>query len=307
MAQTQRKRVRILGAPLDLGSGRRGVDMGPSAVRVAGLERQLELLGQDVEDYGDIDVEIPETQSVGDPRLRYADVILKVVESVARVTQQALDDDRFPLMLGGDHSIAIGSVAGSAAHFRERKQGLGVIWFDAHGDMNTAETTPSGNIHGMSLAILCGLGDPRFTELLGFCPKVRPDHVAIVGVRDIDAGERDNLRRSGVRVFTMRDVDELGIREVMSRAITVASRDTEGIHLQFDTDALDPAFAPGTGTPVRGGISYREAHLAMEMLHDSKAVRAVDLVEVNPVLDERNRTAELGVELILSLFGKSIL
>jgi len=307
MAAAQTKKIRIIGAPLDLGSGRRGVDMGPSALRVAGLERHLEAMGYDVEDVGDVDVGIPETQVVGDERLRFADAILKTAGSLAEMTQQSLDEGRLPLVLGGDHSIAIGSVAGAAAHYRAKKQQIGVVWIDAHGDMNTSETTPSGNIHGMSLAILLGMGDKRFTDLHVAGPKVRPEHVALVGSRDLDAGERDTIRRSGVNVLTMRDIDELGIKEVMNRAIAAASRDTDGIYLQFDTDSIDPAVAPGTGTPVRGGLSYREAHLAMEMLYDSKAVRAIDFVEINPVLDERNRTAELGVELLMSLMGKRIL
>jgi len=307
MPQTASRRIRIIGAPLDLGSGRRGVDMGPSALRVAGLERHLEALGHDVEDIGDVDVGIPETEEVGDLRMRFASTILRTVGQLAELTEKALEDGRTPLVLGGDHSIALGSVAGSTAYYRRRDQHLGLVWVDAHGDMNTPETTPSGNIHGMSLSLVLGHGDRRFTELNGPSPKVRPEHVALVGVRDLDPGERALVRRSGVHIFTMRDIDELGIREVMNRAIAAAARDTEGIHVQFDTDVIDPADAPGTGTPVRGGLSYREAHLAMEMLHDSRLVRAVDFVEINPILDERNRTAELGVELIASLLGKRIL
>jgi arginase len=307
MTSMPTKRVRIIGAPIDLGSGRRGVDMGPSALRVAGLERKLEEVGYAVEDAGDLEVEIPETQAVGDPKLRYVDTIVRAAEGLAARTQAALDAGFMPLVLGGDHSIAIGSLAGAAAHYRAKRQEVGVIWVDAHGDMNTSATTPSGNIHGMSLAIALGLGDRRLTELHGPGPKVRPEHVALVGARDLDRGERETIKRSGIRVFTMREIDELGIREVMNRAIECASHGTAGIYVEFDTDVIDPSVAPGTGTPVRGGLGYREAHLMMEMLHDCGAVRGVDFVEINPILDERNRTAELGVELLLSLFGKTIL
>lgn len=309
--ETRSSRIRIIGVPLDLGAGRRGVDMGPSALRVAGLDTRLEGLGYDVEDYGDLDVAIPEQEEVKsadrDRRMRYAAAILESSERLARVVRSALEDNRLPLVLGGDHSIAIGSIAGAAGWYRDRGQRLGMVWLDAHGDMNTPDSTPSGNIHGMCLAISCGLGDPRFTGVAGPAPKVDPKHVALVGARDLDPGERDNFRKLGATVFTMRDLDELGAREVMRRAIEIATRDTAGIHVQFDMDVIDPEDAPGTGTPVRGGLTYREAHLAMEMLADTGAVRALDLVEINPVLDERNRTAELGTELILSALGKRII
>lgn len=307
MPTPSRLPIRIIGVPLDLGSGRRGVDMGPSALRVAGLEAHLESLGYVVEDAGDLDVCIPETQPFGQERLRYAEPILQTSLALADAVRSTLDAGRIPLVLGGDHGIAIGSIAGSAAYFRGRNQRLGVVWLDAHGDMNTPETTPSGNIHGMGLAIALGLGDPRFTTLAGQAPKLDARHVAVVGVRDLDPGERDHFRRTNVSVFTMREIDELGVREVMRRAIDIAARDTAGIHVQFDMDVIDPEDAPGTGTPVRGGMTYREAHLAMELLADSAAIRAVDLVEINPVLNERNRTAELGLELLLSVLGKRIL
>lgn len=301
------KKVRIVGAGLDLGSGRRGVDMGPSALRVAGLQSRLAALGYDVEDIGDVRVAIPETEVVGDTHLRFAAAILKTVSALADAVRESLNAGRLPIVVGGDHSIAIGSIAGAASYYQFHKQSLGVVWLDAHGDMNTADTTPTGNIHGMSLAIALGMGDPRFTQLAGHAPMVNPHHVALVGVRDLDPGEREHIRKAGLHVFTIRDVDELGFREVMNRAIAIASRDTVGIHVQLDMDVIDPDDAPGTGTPVRGGLSYREAHLAMEMLADSKAVRAVDIVEINPVLDERNRTAELALELLCSCLGKRIL
>ena len=300
-------RIRIIGVPLDLGAGRRGVDMGPSALRVAGLQPKIEQLGLAVEDSGDLDVTIPETQPFGQERLRFAEPILALSGVLATAVRGALADGCLPLVLGGDHSIAIGSVAGSSAHFTGKGERLGVVWLDAHGDINTPETTPSGNIHGMGLAILVGMGDSRFTRLGGAAPMLDGRHVAVVGARDLDPGERDNFRRTGIQVFTMRDIDEFGAREIMRRAIEVASRGTAGIHVQLDMDVIDPEDAPGTGTPVRGGMTYREAHLAMEMLADSGAVRAIDLVEVNPILDVHNRTAELAVELLLSALGKTIL
>jgi len=299
--------IRIIGVPLDLGSGRRGVDMGPSAVRVAGLQARLAALGRDVEDQGDVAVGIPETSAVGSSKLRFAEAVLGTAAAVAQAVASTLGEGRLPLILGGDHSIAIGSVAGSTRHFAAAGQRLGVVWLDAHGDLNTPETSPSGNIHGMSLAVLLGHGDRRLTELAGPAPKLDPRHMAIVGVRDLDAGERALAHRLGLTVFTMREIDELGVREVMRRAIDKAAADTAGIHVQLDMDVLDPSDAPGTGTPVRGGLSYREAHLAMELLSDSRAVRAADMVEINPILDERNCTAELGLELMLSLMGKRIL
>lgn len=281
--------------------------MGPSAIRVAGLEARLEALGHRVSDYGDIDVMIPETQEVGASTLRYKPAILAACESVRREVARSLTDGRLPLILGGDHSIAIGSVAGSTGHFARRGESIGLLWFDAHGDSNTPETTPSGNVHGMSLAVSLGWGDEDLVHLGGRAPKVSPEQTALIGVRDLDPGEREFLRRMGVTVFTIRDLDERGMRDVLVDALKVAGRGTAGIHLSFDLDVVDPEDAPGTGTPVMGGITYREAHLAMEMLGDETNVVAVDFVEVNPVLDSRNGTAILAVELAQSLFGKRIL
>ena len=301
------RRVRLIGMQIDLGAGRRGVDMGPSALRLAGLDELLAGIGVDVQDSGDVTACIPEAAARGDDRLRYRDTIASACTELAVRVKAALADGRAPLALGGDHSLAIGSLAGSAAHFQERGERLGVIWMDAHADFNTAETTPSGNVHGMALAVCCGLGDPMLTHLLGFAPKVEPAQCVLIGVRDLDPGERDNLRGAGVTVFTMREVDEMGIHTVVDRALEVAGKGTAGVHLSFDMDVLDPTEAPGTGTPVRGGISYREAHLAMEVLSDSGRLRSLDLVEINPVLDDRNRTAALGVELICSALGTRIL
>jgi arginase len=261
----------------------------------------------DVEDSGDVTASIPEAAPPGDAKLKYCDVIGPACTELGRRVEAALREVRVPLTLGGDHSLAIGTLAGSAAYFRQSKKRLGLIWMDAHGDFNTAETTPSGNIHGMSCAISCGMGAPELVNLLGFSPKIQPSHCVLIGLRDLDPGERENLLEAGVGVFTMREIDELGMRTVVDRALAQASRGTAGVHLSFDMDVIDPSEAPGTGTPVRGGISYREAHLAMELIADSEQLRALDLVEINPVLDEHNKTASLGVELVCSALGKKIL
>lgn len=299
--------IEVIGVPVDLGAGRRGVDMGPSAIRIADLEHKLEHLGHRVHDFGDLEVEIPETQKVGVGKLRYKHAILAFCEELCKVVARAHARERMPLVLGGDHSIAIGSVAGSACHFGERGESIGLIWFDAHGDANTPDTTPSGNIHGMSLAVLLGRGDPDLVNLGGRAPKVNPRNVALIGIRDVDAGERDILKESGVTVYTMRDLDERGMRDVMDEAIRTASDGTAGVHLSFDLDVVDPEDAPGTGTPVWGGITYREAHLAMELLSERANIIAMDLVEVNPVLDTKNLTGILAVEMAQSLLGKRIL
>jgi arginase len=303
----KKRSIDIIGVPVDLGAGRRGVDMGPSAIRIADLEEKLEALGHKVHDRGDIDVMIPETQRVGGDRLRYKQPVLAACDSLRQVVEESLGKGRLPLVLGGDHSLAIGSVAGTASHFAREGEAIGLIWFDAHGDANTPDTTPSGNIHGMSLAVALGLGDHDLCHLGGRCPKVDPRHAVLIGLRDVDTGERENLKRSGVTVYTMRDIDERGMRDVVDEAIRVAGDGTAGIHLSLDLDVLDPEDAPGTGTPVWGGITYREAHLAMEMVSDRAHVVAMDLVEVNPVLDTQNMTAILATELALSALGKRIL
>jgi arginase len=281
--------------------------MGPSAIRIADIEPRLEGLGHRVTDFGDIDVQIPETQKVGAGKLRYKPAIRAACESLRTEVERALGEGRMPLVLGGDHSIAIGSVAGSSNHFARAGEHIGLIWFDAHGDANTPETTPSGNIHGMSLAVSIGIGDPDLVNLGGRAPKVLPRNTVLIGIRDVDAGERDTLKKSGVTVYTMRDVDERGMRDVVDEAIRIAADGTAGIHLSFDLDVLDPEDAPGTGTPVWGGVTYREAHLAMEMLADRAQLVAIDLVEVNPVLDTKNMTGVLAAELAQGLLGKRIL
>lgn len=299
--------IALLGVPLDLGAGRRGVDMGPSAMRAAGLNARLESLGYHVEDLGNIEVEQQESSKVGAENARYLKPIAATCRALAARVERALRQGRFPIVLGGDHSVAVGTVNGVAAHYRRRGHRVGVIWMDAHTDMNTPETSPSGNVHGMPLACLVGAGPRELAHLQGVAPVLDPRNVALVGIRDVDLDERPVVRESGVTVFTMRDIDERGMRAVMTDAIGIASRGTVGIHLSLDMDGIDPDEAPGVGTPVRGGISYREAHLAMEMLCDSRLLRSVEVVEVNPILDVANRTAQLAVELALSAMGKRIL
>ncbi len=305
---TRKKRsIDVIGVPVDLGAGRRGVDMGPSAIRIADLESRLESLGHKVHDEGDLDVMIPETQKVGEDKLRYKTPVLAACDELRRAVEESLGKGRLPLVLGGDHSIAIGSVSGTSNHAAREGEHIGLIWFDAHGDANTPESTPSGNIHGMSLAVLLGQGDHDLVHLGGRAPKVQARNAVLIGVRDLDAGEREILKRSGVTVYTMRDIDERGMRDVVDEAIRLAGDGTAGIHLSFDLDVLDPEDAPGTGTPVWGGITYREAHLAMELLADRANIVAMDLVEVNPVLDTQNMTGILAAELAQSALGKRIL
>jgi arginase len=301
------ERIRIIGVPMDLGASRRGVDMGPSALRVAGLQARLKQLGRQVEDIGNIPVRQPEEQHYGEKNAKYLEEICETCKDLAEIVRKTLDEDFFPLVLGGDHSIAVGTIAGVACHFQKQSKRVGMIWLDAHGDMNTPETSPSGNVHGMPLASIMGYGPPELTGLGGVKPMVEPRNVAIVGVRDLDSKERRLVKESGVHVFTMRDIDERGMREVMSEALRFAGDETAGVAVSLDMDFVDPSDAPGVGTPVRGGVTYREAHLAMEMIADSRAMVSLELVEINPVIDLHNTTALLGVELVLSGLGKKIL
>ncbi len=300
-------RIRIIGVPLDLGGNRRGVDMGPSAIRVANLNARLRVLGYEVEDAGNIAVPLPEMGPYGDRRARYLKEIAVACAGLAKEVRRALRVGYAPLVLGGDHSIAVGTVAGLSRHFGERNQRVGIIWIDAHADMNTPRTSPSGNVHGMPLACCVGLGPRELARLAGRVPMVRPENVALVGVRDVDALEKPHVRSSGVRAFTMRHIDERGMRAVMEDAIRIASNGTAGFDVSLDMDFVDPAEAPGVGTPIRGGGSYREAHLALEMIADSGRMLSLEVVEVNPILDTGNRTASLAVELAMSAFGKRIL
>ena len=296
--------IDLIGVPLDLGAGRRGVDMGASAIRYAGVRRQLELLGHTVMDRGNVHVALAETVEVGDVRLRYFEPIVQMLITLMHTVKDARDAGRMPVILGGDHSLALGSIAG-AAHDRE----IGVIWIDAHGDFNTTQTSPSGNIHGMPLAALCGIGDERLVTLKGQrLPNsmIKPEHVALVGIRDLDHDERLLMMEQGLSVFATEYIDRYGMNEAMQQAIKVASQARDGFYVSFDLDVLDPAFAPGVGTPMPGGITYREAHLAAELLAESGRMIGLDVVEVNPILDEHNRTAIVAVEIILSALGKRV-
>jgi arginase len=301
------KKIEVIGVPLDLGQSRRGVDMGPSAVRVAGLEARLEELGHVVEDAGNIAVAIAEQKRVGDRHAKYLKEIAATCKEEAELVVRTLEAGRVPLVLGGDHSVGAGTVAGVAEFYRRQGQKIGLIWIDAHTDINTPQTSPSGNVHGMPLAATMGLGPPELANIFHFSPKVAPENCALVGVRDIDAVERQNVRQAGIDVFTMRNIDERGMRLVIEDALRIASQNTAGYHVSLDMDWVDPEDAPGVGTPVRGGATYREAHLAMEIIADHGRMLSFEIVEVNPVIDEHNRTAELAVELALSAFGKKIL
>ncbi len=282
--------------------------MGPSAVRVAGLQARLQALGHVVDDGGNIQVELPETRQVGEENAKYVHEITETCGKAAEMVLATLEEGVTPVILGGDHSIAVGSVSGVAEFYRRRNQQVGLLWFDAHSDMNTPETSPSGNVHGMPLGALLGLGPAQLSGLLGWAPKIAPENTVLIGVRDIDATERENIRRAGVtEVYTMRDIDERGMRVIMEEALRAAGRSAAGYHVSLDMDWIDPEDAPGVGTPVRGGATYREAHLAMEILADHGRMLSFEIVEVNPVIDEHNRTAELAVELVCSAFGKKIL
>ena len=301
------QKIRIIGVPMDLGASRRGVDMGPSALRVAGLQARIKQLGHQVEDIGNISVKQPEEMSYGEKRAKYLSEIADACKDLGAMVEKSLEESMLPVVLGGDHSIAAGTLSGVAAHFKKKEKKIGLIWLDAHGDINTPESSPSGNVHGMPLAAAMGYGATELVELQGFKPKVEPQNISLVGIRDLDSQEKKLAKKSGVHVFTMRDIDERGMREVMSDALKYAMDDTDGISVSLDMDFVDPSDAPGVGTPVRGGVTYREAHLAMEMLADTEAMVSLEIVEINPVIDEHNRTALLGVELVLSGLGKKIL
>ena len=301
------KPVHIIGVPLDLGAGRRGVDMGPSALRIAGIGDQLASIGRTVVDKGDLPAPIPETQRPSDKHKKYVKDIARVCQKLHDVVLKSLDAGALPLVLGGDHSLAAGSVAASAVWVRRTAaRPLGLIWVDAHGDMNTPATTTSGNVNGMPLAALLG-HEPAELASIGGSPSVLPPHTVLLGVRNLDEQEKAQIRQSGVHVFTMKDIDRDGIARVAERAIALAADGTGGIHVSFDMDVCDPAIAPGVGTAVKGGLDYREAHMVMEMVADSRRLVGLDLVEINPTLDLRNTTAEFASELALSALGKGIL
>jgi arginase len=291
--------IDIIGIPIDMGAGRRGVDMGPSAIRYAHLQQKLEELGYGVHDKGNIEVAIAEMCTISEPNLKYIDCILPMARRAAGAVATSIQAGRFPIVLGGDHSVSIGSIRGAA-----RQKRIGVIWVDAHADFNTSHTTPSGNIHGMPLAALCGMGDPRLTKLWDEAtPVIDPRNVAIIGARDLDSGEKRNLAEAGVMVMSMEQIDRIGMVQSIEKAIERVSRGTDGIYLSFDMDALDPRHAPGVGTAVTGGLTYREAHLISELISETGKLIGLDLVEVNPILDVQNQTAQLAVEFALSALG----
>ncbi|MBI4456883.1 MAG: arginase [Acidobacteria bacterium] len=301
------KKINIIGAPLDFGSGRRGVDMGPSAIRIAGLNDRLRELGYLVQDLGNLQVSVPETHPIGETKQRFMSEVSQVCSELCTKVVSMMKEETIPVILGGDHSISIGSIAGVARYYRDQKKKIGLIWMDAHGDMNTPEISASGNIHGMPLAATLGYGPDALTAVGRFKQKVRPKNTVLIGARDLDPLEKEMIRQSNIQVFTMREIDEIGMRRVMEKAIEIVSDGTAGFHVSLDLDLLDPSEAPGVGTPVRGGITYRESHLAMEIISDSEKILAFDIVEVNPILDERNATAQVAVELCASVFGKKIL
>jgi arginase len=299
-------KVAIIGVPLDLGGNRRGVDMGPSALRLTSLASRIRMLGYDVVDTGDVDVPLPEECHIGDPKMKYAKEIGDVCRSLCDRVEKVMSEDRIPVTLGGDHSLAMGSIAGVAKHYRSKGQKIGLIWFDAHGDMNTPESTNSGNVHGMPLSHVLGLGDESLATIGGFKPKVQVSNACLIGIRDLDEREKKLIADSGITVFTMRDIDRHGVSHIIDEAINRATRGTAGIHVSFDVDAIDPSEAVGVGTPKKGGLTYREAHLCLEIIADTQKLTSMDVAEINPILDVRNTTGELGAELILSALGKRI-
>lgn len=292
----------IVGAPMDLGQNRRGVDMGPSAIRYAGVVERLEQLKYDIEDLGDVEIPRPDRRENQTEHLRNLKEVAEGNEHLAKSVDDAIQRNRFPLVIGGDHSIAIGSLAGIAKHY----ENLGVIWYDAHGDLNTGDTSPSGNIHGMPLAVSLGIGHERLVNIGGYQPKIKPENIVIIGARSLDDGEKELIQEKGIKVYSMHEIDRMGMTQVIQESVEYLAEKTDGVHLSLDLDGLDPQDAPGVGTPVMGGMSYRESHLAMEMLAEADIITSAEFVEVNPILDEKNRTASVAVGLMGSLFGEKL-
>jgi len=297
------RKLSIIGMPMDLGQMRRGVDMGPSAIRYAGINEQLAELFDEIDDLGDIAIGRSEVVIDPNTNLRNVKLVAEKNKQLAIKVEKVIEGGSFPLILGGDHSIAIGTLAGVSKHY----QNLGVIWYDAHGDLNTVETSPSGNIHGMPLAINLGFGHKLLTDIMGYSPKVKPENIVIIGARALDIGEKKLIKEKGLKVFTMHEIDRMGMAKVMEETISYLEGKTDGVHLSLDMDGLDPIDAPGVGTPVNGGITYRESHLAMEMLAEADIITSAEFVEVNPILDEKNKTASVAVALMGSLFGEKLL
>ena len=299
--------ISIIGFPIDLGSGRRGVDMGPSALRIAGLQNKLKDLGYKVNDTGDIKIEIMERQKIGNLKLRYIDEILKTSNTLAAKVESVLDKNNFPLCIGGDHSMALGTIAGISSYCKKNNLKLGVIWIDAHTDMNTDKTSPSGNIHGMPLAALLGLGNKKLVNICGFSPKLQPENCAIIGIRSIDEEEKKNIKKLKIPVYTMTEIDKMGIHRIINKILGQFGKTVDHIHVSFDVDSVDPTVAPGVGTPVPGGLSYREAHLLMESIAECGCMSSLEVAEINPILDHRNISAVFTTDLIASSMGQRIL
>lgn len=307
MKRTNSKTVDLIGFPMDLGADRRGVDMGPSALRIAGLTGKLNNLGYNIIDDGDINIQIRERQQIKNPKLKYLDEILKTSKVLAQKVEKALTQNHFPLCIGGDHSMGIGTIAGISSYCRKNKIKLGVIWIDAHADMNTDKTTPSGNIHGMPLAANLGLGNKKLVDFYGFHPKLQPENVSLIGIRNIDEFEKRNIKQLNLSVYTMSDVDKLGIHRIIARVLKQFQERVDHIHVSFDLDSVDPTLAPGVGTPIPGGLSFREAHLLMESIAECGCMNSLEVTEVNPILDNKNKSAEFAAELIASSMGQRIL
>lgn len=301
------RHVDIIGLPMDLGADRRGVDMGPTALRIAGLQSRLESMGYVVSDLGDIRLPGKESLTVTDQKLKYLDEIVRASEILAVKVEDSLNANHFPLCIGGDHSIAIGSIAGVSSYCRKNALTLGVIWIDAHTDMNTDSSTPTGNIHGMPLSASLGIGSNYLTEIMGFSPKLRPEHCALIGVRSIDDKEKQNIRVLKLPLYTMTDIDRWGMYRVIDEVLTTLKERVDHIHLSFDIDSVDPSIAKGVGTPVPGGLTYRETHLIMEIIAERGGVDSMDIAEINPVLDNKNESAEFAVAVTSSVMGKRIL
>lgn len=301
------KKIGLIGFPMDLGADRRGVDMGPSAIRYANLEEKLENLGYKVTDFGDIDIQISETQKIGNSKLKYLHEIEKTSKQLSGKVESLLNKNYFPLIIGGDHSTAIGSIAGISNYCRKRNKTLGLIWIDAHADMNTEDTTPSGNIHGMPLAVALGLGHKKLININGFSPKVKVENVALIGIRDVDFLESKNINKLNLTVHTMTEIDKVGIHRIIAKVLSEFKNKVDYIHISFDMDGIDPDFAEGVGTPVPGGLTYRESQLLMEMVADCGCMNSLEILEVNPILDNKNKTADLATELIISALGKTTL
>lgn len=307
MKALQSKHIDIIGFPMDLGADRRGVDMGPTALRIAGIEQKLKSLGYNVADLGDIFIRNQELQKIKNANLKYLDEIVKTTDKLARIVDKSLNNGNFPLCIGGDHSMAIGTIAGVASHCKKNKHELGLIWIDAHADMNTDKTTPSGNIHGMSVAASLGLGEKSLTNLYGFFPKVKPENVAMIAIRSLDQGEIAIIKKLNLKIYTMTEIDRKGIGFIINKVLKELKQRVQHIHVSFDADALDPSIAQGVGTPVNGGLNYREAHLLMESIAECGCMSSLEVAEVNPILDNKNKSAELTAELIASSMGLRIL